>query len=323
MRRAFLLSVLLFVFFVCSALAGANESAPALLASGHIDEALSALRGQINQSPNDASAHNLICRAYLTIGALDRGISACEKAVSLAPHNSRYHLWLGRIYGVKADQSSWITAAGLAKHVRLEFEAAVQLDPQSVDARSDLAEFYLEAPGVVGGGRDKAEQQANSLQSLDAPRAHWLNGRIAEKKHDFVAAETEYKKAIEASHGWAAAWLNLGLFYRHRERWDDMEKALLHVREAPFEDRPDALVDAAEILLRAQRNLPEVVQLLHVYLNSSSKVEEAPAFKAHLLLGNAAEKMGDKEMAVTEYRSALALAHDFRPAQEALKRLNR
>jgi len=58
-------------------------------------------------------------------------------------------------------------------------------------------------------------------------------------------------------------------------------------------------------------------------LNSSSKVEEAPAFKAHLLLGNAAEKMGDKEMAVTEYRSALALAHDFRPAQEALKRLNR
>ena len=147
MRRAFLLSVLLFVFFVCSALAGANESAPALLASGHIDEALSALRGQINQSPNDASAHNLICRAYLTIGALDRGISACEKAVSLAPHNSRYHLWLGRIYGVKADQSSWITAAGLAKHVRLEFEAAVQplkqatiLDEDFVDAGVKLVQ---------------------------------------------------------------------------------------------------------------------------------------------------------------------------------------
>ena len=76
MRRALLLLVLLFVFFVCSALAGANESAPALIASGRVDEALTALRGQISQSPNDAFAHNLICRAYLTIGALDRGISA-------------------------------------------------------------------------------------------------------------------------------------------------------------------------------------------------------------------------------------------------------
>jgi tetratricopeptide (TPR) repeat protein len=323
MRRALLLFVLLLVFFVCPALAGANESAPALIASGRVDEALSALRGQINQSPNDAFAHNLICRAYLTIGALDRGISACEKAVSLAPDNSEYHLWLGRIYGMKADQSSWITAAGLAKHVRSEFETAVQLDPRSVDARSDLAEFYLEAPGIVGGGRDKAEQQVDSLQSLDASRAHWLNGRIAEKKRDFTTAETEYKKAIDTSHGGAAAWLNLALFYRHRERWDDMEKALLHVRGAPVLDRPDALVDAAEILLHAQRNLPEAVQLLHIYLNSSSKVEQAPAFKAHLLLGNAAEKMGDKEMALTEYRSALALARDFRPAQEALKRLNR
>jgi hypothetical protein len=66
-----------------------------------------------------------------------------------------------------------------------------------------------------------------------------------------------------------------------------------------------------------------VVQLLQVYLNSSFKVEEAPAFKAHLLLGNAAEKMGNQDMAVAEYRSALALARDFRPAQEALKRLNR
>lgn len=323
MRRAFLLFVLLLVFLVCSALAGANESAPALIASGRVDEALTALQGQISQSPNDAFAHNLICRAYLSVGALDRGISACEKAVSLAPENSQYHLWLGRIYGVKADQSSWITAAGLAKHVRSEFETAVQLDPQSVDARSDLAEFYLEAPGIVGGGRDKAEKEADSLQSLDASRAHWLNGRIAEKKRDFAGAEAEYKKAIDVSHGSAAAWLNLGLFYRHRARWDEMEKTLLHVRGSPVQDRPDALVDAAEVLLHAQRNLPEVVQLLQLYLNSSFKVEGAPAFKAHLLLGNAAEKMGNQDLAVAEYRSALALARDFRPAQEALKRLNR
>jgi tetratricopeptide (TPR) repeat protein len=299
-----------------------DETVPALIASGRVDEAVTALRGQISASPNDPLAHNLLCRAYFSLGQWDRGIADCEKAVALAPDNSQYHLWLGRIYGEKADKAGFMSAAGLARRVRDEFEKAVHLNPKSVDARSDLAEFYLEAPGIVGGGRDKAQQQADSLLSLDPTRAHWVNARIAEKRKDFTTAEQEYRKAIEASHGSASAWLNLGLFYRHRERWDDMEKTLTHVRRAPL-DRPDALVDAAEILLRAQRNVPEAVQLLRAYLNSSAQVEQAPAFKVHYLLGTADEKLGDRQGAAAEYRSALDLAHDFQPAQQALQHVNR
>jgi len=302
--------------------AGADESAPVLLAVGRVDEAINALHGQISAAPNDALAHNLLCRAYFSLGDWDRGISSCEKAVSLSPNNSLYHLWLGRIYGEKADKSGPITAARLAGRVRNEFEAAVHLNPRDAEARTDLAEFYLEAPGIVGGGRDKAQQQADSLASLDPAKAHWVNARIAEKKKEFATAEKEYRNAIDASHGGAASWLNLGLFYRHRERWDDMERALSHVRSAPL-DRPDALVDAAEILIHSRRNLPEAVQLLQAYLNSGSKVEQAPVFKVRYLLGAAMEQMGNKEAAAAQYRAALDLAKGFQPAQEALRRMNR
>jgi tetratricopeptide (TPR) repeat protein len=322
MRRSLLFSFVSVFLFVTSALAGADESAPSLIAMGRVDEAVNVLRTHITQSPNDAVAHNLLCRAYLTLGEWDRGISACEKAVSLAPDNSQYHLWLGRVYGEKADRSGWMTAAGLAKHVRSEFETAVRLNPKNVDARTDLAEFYLEAPGIVGGGRDKAEAQAASLQSLDPTMAHWVNARLAEKKGDLPTAEAEYKAAITSSNGAATQWLNLGIFYKHRQRWDDMEQALGRVRTAHL-DRSDALVDAADILLHTGRNLPEAAELLRTYLNSDAKVEQAPAFKAHYLLGNTVEKMGDRQAAAAEYRSALALAHDFRPAQEALQRVNR
>lgn len=310
------------IFAASAAIAGADETAPALLASGRVDEAIVALHGQINLSPNDAVAQNLLCRAYFTLGQWERGISACEKAVALAPDNGQYHLWLGRIYGEKADKASFLTAAGLAGKVRTEFETAVKLIPNNVDARSDLAEFYLEAPGIVGGGRDKAMQQVTPLAQLDPARAHWITARIAEKKKDLATAEAEYRAAIDTSHGSASAWLNLGLFYRHRERYDDMEQALTHVRPAPL-DRPDALVDAAEILIHSQRNLPEAVELLRAYLNSSKKVEQAPAFKVHYLLGAASEKLGDKEAAAAEYRSALALAKEFQPAQQALQRITR
>src|ERR1041384_1660932 len=283
MRSVFCV-VITAVLAASSATAGADETAPALLADGRVDDAIAALRGQITVSPNDALAHNLLCRAYFTLSQWDRGISACEKAVSLAPQNSQYHLWLGRIYGEKADKGGVFSAARLAGKVRDQFEASVQLSPNSVDARSDLAEFYLEAPGIVGGGRDKAEQQANSLLNLDPARAHWVNARIAEKKKDVSVAEREYRAAIESSHGAASAWLNVGLFYRHLQQFYQMEEALGHVRPAPL-DRADALVDAAEILIHSQRDLPEAVALLQTYLNLSSKVEQAPAFKVHYLLG--------------------------------------
>jgi tetratricopeptide (TPR) repeat protein len=303
-------------------IAGAADNASALLAGGRIDDAITTLRGELSQSPNDPQAHNLLCRAYFAMEDWDRAMAACEKAVELAPNNSSYHLWLGRTYGEKADASSFFTAAGLAKKVRTEFERAVELDPKSVDARTDLAEFYLEAPGIVGGGQDKARAQAAKLATLDAAKAHWINGRIAEKKKDFAIAEQEYRAAIQANTGSADAWLNLASFFRHTGRLDEMEKAINHASSAPAKDSL-VLMDAAETLIRAGRNFPGAIQLLRQYLASRSTVEEAPTFKAHYLLGTVLEKQGDKHAAAQEYSAALTLARNFSRAKDALNRVNR
>ena len=321
------ITILILVSFAVTSLimaipAVADESAPALLAAGRADDAITNLRSKISSSPNDSEAYNLLCRAYFSMSDWDRGISACEKAVALDPNNSRYHMWLGRIYGEKADGVIFFKAASLAGKVRDEFEAAVRLDPKNVDARSDLGEFYLEAPGIVGGGRDKAEAQAKALAALDPAKAHYLNGRLAEKKKELETAEREYRAAIEASHGSALTWFNLALFYRHQQRWDDMEGAINHAVSAQL-DRPEILMESGEVLLRSGRNFPAAVQFLRRYLALNSKVEEAPAFKAHYLLGTALEKQGDKQAAAQEYRAALSLAKGFSRAQEALDRLNR
>jgi tetratricopeptide (TPR) repeat protein len=302
--------------------AAAADNVSTLLAQGRVDEAITTLRAKISGSPSDAESQNLLCRAYFTLGQWDRGIEACQKATSLEPGNSRYHLWLGRIYGEKADKAGFWTAAGLAKKVRSEFEQAVQLNPKSVDARADLAEFYLEAPGIVGGGRDKAEAQAQTLAGLDPAKAHWVNGRLAEKRKDFKAAEDEYKAAIDATRGNANSWLNLAIFYRHVGRLDDMENAIQHAAAAQL-DGTGALMDAAELLIRTKRNSPESARLLRQYLSSESTVEQAPVFKAHYLLGTVLEQQGNKQGAAEEYRAALSLASEFSPAHEALNRVNR
>lgn len=315
-------NILCLAVVVASVSAAADENPGGLLASGRVDDAISTLQVQLSNAPNNAEAYNLLCRSYLALGSWDRGIAACEKAVGLQPKNSRYHLWLGRIYGEKADNVNFFSAASLAGKVRREFEEAVSLAPDSAEARTDLAEFYLEAPGIVGGGQDKARAQAEVLLKLDPARAHWVYGRIAEKRKDPATAEHEYRSAIEVTHGDGNAWLNLGLFYRRAHRLDDMEDAL---RQAASADRiePEVLVDAAETLHRAGRNFPEAIRLLRRYLAMDSKVETAPAFKAHYVLGTLLEKQGDKQAAAQEYQAALALAGGYVRAQEALDRLNR
>ena len=313
---------LVFLLALLPCLSAADSAESKLLAEGRVDDAITSLQHKIDSAPKDAASYNLLCRAYFALSEWDKGIAACEQAVSLEPENSQYHLWQGRIYGEKADHAGFLSAAGMAKKVRNEFETAVRLNPNSAEARTDLAEFYLEAPGIVGGGRQKAEAEAQKLATIDPVRAGWVKGRLAEKKKDLVAAENEYRAAIEASQGAALAWLNLAFFYRHAGRLDAMEDAIGHAAAHPM-NQPEVLMEGAAMLLRSKRDLPQATLLLRRYLSSGSTVEAAPAFKAHYLLGTALEQQGDKSAAAQEYRASLSLAKSFTLAQDALDRLNR
>jgi tetratricopeptide (TPR) repeat protein len=299
-------------------------SAKELLIAGRVDEAISVLQQQAAQSSSslrEAEDRNLLCRAYFMIEDWDHGIQECERAVALAPGNSYYHLWLGRVYGEKAEHSRFFSAAGLARKVRSEFERAVELDSQNWEARADLAEFYLEAPSIVGGGKDKAIAQAEAMAPVNPAMAHYVAGRIAEKNKDSSVAEREYRAAIDASQGGALAWLNLALFYRHENRLGDMEQALRTMQSRPL-DRPESLMDGGAVLLRTGRDSKLAVELVRKYL-ASATVEQGPAFKAHYLLGELLEQQGDREGAAEEYRAALSTAHEYHKADEALRRVER
>jgi tetratricopeptide (TPR) repeat protein len=315
--RVFLPAVFFSSLSFCSVTPAAD-----LLAKGQVDQSIELLKKTVASSPNDAASYNLLCRSYYAIRNWDRGIEACEKAVSLEPNNGVYHLWLGRVYGEKADSSSVFSAPGWAKKTRVEFENAVRLAPDNVEAHSNLAEYYFEAPGFMGGGQDKAEGQAQILDKLSPAMAHWVRGKLAEKRKDSAAAEKEYRAAIDVSKGGALAWFDLALFFRKSERFSDMEDALNHAVSAPM-DHPEVVMESADVLIRSGRNFGLAAQLLHRYLDSDSKVEEAPAFKAHYLLGTLLEKQGNQKAAAEQYSAALAMAKEFSPAQEALKRVNR
>ncbi len=296
-----------------------NLTPTQMLAAGRVDDAIEALKQQTARVPTDAMSFNLLCRAYFMLEEWDRGIAACERARDLDPQSSLYYLWLGRIYGEKADRVGFITAAGLAKKVRTSFEKAVELDPSSWEARTDLAQFYLEAPGVVGGGKDKAQAQANALMPLKPGIAHWIQARIAEKNKNIAGAESELRAAIAVTHSGARAWLDYAIFLQHQKRFEEMEQALRTLDQMSVVDRRETLMDGGSVVLHADRDFPLGVKLVRRYLKDP--VEEGPAFKADDLLGHLLEKQGDLAGAAVEYRAALALAQEYGKARDDLKRV--
>jgi tetratricopeptide (TPR) repeat protein len=314
------LRILLSLLWALIALTSARAiSVQDMLAAGRADDAIATLREQTARAPKDAESFNFLCRAYFMVDEWDRSIEACERARDLDPQKSLYHLWLGRAYGEKADRVGFLSAAGLAKKVRTSFERAVELDPRSWEARSDLAQFYLDAPGIVGGGKEKAVAQANALMELKPGIGHWILARVAEKNKDLAGAEAEYRAGIEVTHSGARALLDYAIFLRYHNRFDDMDKILQTLETTTVVDRRESLMDGGSVLLRAGRDYPLGERLVRRYLKDP--VEEGPAFKAHDLLGQLMERQGNTAGAAAEYRAALALAQEYGRAREDLKRV--
>ena len=310
------------LFFFCNLASATEPEAMSLLQNGKATQALQILNARIQKDANDAQAYNLMARVYFQLEHWDEAIRAAERSIALAPQVSEYHQWLARAAGEKAEAAGPVSAFNLVRKVKSEFEKAVALDPEgkNLSARVDLAEFYIEAPSIMGGDKSKARHIAEFVQQHDPAVSHYILAKLEEKQNAKDRAEQEYHAAIEASGNMAKYWVMLGSFYRRTGRTDDMETAVIKSLNAK-QDEGVSLFDGASLLLTGGRNFPKAIQMLHRYLSLDDPAEDGPAFQAHYILGVLLERQGDAKTAIAEYRAALALASDYKPAQDALARL--
>ena len=289
------------------------DRATAALQAGEADKAQELL----NSLPASAGVHNLKCRVQYALEHFDAAVNECEQATSADGQNSDYHMWLARALGEKAERASFMSAFSLAKKVCAEFETAVRLDGRNAPALADLGEFYSTAPSIVGGGMDKATRVAAQLDGVDVVRAHELRARIAEAQKDYANAEREFKTAITSSQHPALQWMSLASYYRRRQQWTALDSAIDSGNKAAQHDARAAVgyFNGSSVLTRANRNRMLAAKMLEDYLASSSLSEDAPAFVAYTRLASIKNQMGDRAGAQEARAKALALAHDYKPAQ--------
>ena len=295
-------------------------AAERLLLRGHADDTVNALRPVLAADPHNGPAHLLLCRTFVDEALPDDAIPECEAAIAAMPSSSPAQDWMGRAYGIKADQSGPIAGLRIASKVVAAFEAAVSLNPRNGDAVNDLSEFYVGAPSVVGGGLDKARDLADRSAAALPQNAHRIRAFAAQKDDDYGTAEREFRAAVGVA-GRPNAWVDLGHFYALRKQYDQSLDALQHGLVATGRRPDDNFVDAAEVLIACKRHQDLAEQWLRAYLNGNAQNDAAPAFKAEVDLAKVLDRRNDKSDARTELNKALALASRYEPAQKALHSL--
>ena len=294
-----------------------RKAAERSLLQGRIDDSISTLQRLIAANQADGPSYLLLCRGFYAGDQIDKAVDACESAARLMPQDSDVQDWLGRAYGIKADHSGPIEGFKLARRVRIAFESAVEINPRNNAAVGDLSEYYVAAPSIVGGGLDKADALADRSIAALPQQAHRIRALAAEKRKDYTTAEREFQAAVDvAKHPDAMA--DLGGFYARRSQYDTAVDALKRCVAADKAKDP-ALVDVASILNEMHREPKLAAFALQQYLAGNGKTDDAPAPKAHVLLGKTLATMGDQTGARIEFGKALELASNYPPAKRALE----
>lgn len=250
----------------------------------------------------------------------DKAIDLLKQAVAKSPKNATAHFHLGEAYGSAAQEASIFSQASLAGKCKTEFEAAVTLDPNHLDARSDLIDFYLQAPGFMGGSETKAVEQAQEIRKRDALRGHLAFAQVYsyQKKPELVRAE--YAGMVKDQPNAPKPRFYYGSY-------------LISVKEY------DAAVAELETSVKLDANyMPAWFQLGHIaaltgkdtargedalkrYLTYKPAEDEPGVHRAHYWLGGIYEKQGKKAEAKAEYQASLKLNAKQKEVQEALKRV--
>jgi tetratricopeptide (TPR) repeat protein len=275
--------------------------------------------GQTNDAA-EAMKNLKLCQESLGKDDVDAAVEYGEKAVKLDGGNWECQLWLGHAYGRKAQKASVFSKLSNAKKCKAAYEKAVELKADSAEARQALMEYLLQAPGIAGGDKNKAREQATEILKLDAVRGHLAFAQVYLSENDAAKAEQEYIAITELDPNNQAHRNNLGLFYVNQGKYDQARNIFLTLNEAAPQETA-YIYQLGKIALLSGKDLDKGLEYFQEYLKVEPKPDYPTWADAHWRMGLIQEKLGSKDKAVAEYQKALELNPQHKFAKESLSKI--
>ena len=289
-------------------------------------QAAEALNAAVQREPQESSLRYWLGRCFYELRDYNRAISNLEHAITLEPDRSDYHDWLGKSYGRKAEETNRFSAfssMSLAHKTHREFETAVRLDENNLEAQRDLIRYLLNAPGIVGGSEGTAQQRIHALAAVDPIEAALAQAELFASRRKFDAASQEYRKVLDMKPSRIGVYFEIAEYYRDRGDAAGMSEAVdAGAPLAPSDRRLDYYRGIALIL--GNREPAEAERDLRHYLDTVPDNANVPSHSTvHEWLGKLYEREGRLDRAAQEYQAALVLDPHNKQISEAWKALQR
>jgi len=317
----FKICLLFFILIPGTALSNEKlEEAIRLYGKGQYQQAASALQQLIKTSPDDAELRVWLGKTQGKIREWESAVREMEEAVKLQPSNAQYHLWLGRACGNWAENAGLFKAYSLARRVVKEFKIAKDLAPKDLDIRFDLLEYYIQAPGIVGGGKDKAEAEAQAIAQLDPSKGYVARASIFKKDKKWDKAKDEMIRATRDYPKNADTYKDLADYLFDRQ---DFEGALDYAKKALELSRQSKRMRflIAMVETKLQRNLDNNLVIFQE-LAAGTLYDGDPSFEeVYYWQGECYLAKGDKIKAREAFKSALMFNPEYANAKNNLSKL--
>lgn len=164
------------------------ELAMELLKAKRYPEARPLLERTVAAEPKNAAAWyqlGMVWRARHDTEAFEQAVKCLKASVELEPSNARY---LADYGGTSMELANRTRSISAATDGRAAMEKAITLNPNDVDAREGLFQYYARAPFFVGGSSSKAAEQLDAIRRLDPNRAIALSVLSKADAKDFDGA---------------------------------------------------------------------------------------------------------------------------------------
>ena len=231
----------------------------------------------------DAAEYLLMGQDYFMLAQYKKASEALEKAAGLAPQNAECFLWLGRAFGRRAELANPFTAPGYASKARQNFERAVALDPDNREAVGDLFDYYMGAPGFLGGGANKAATLAAQVAVRDPAEGHYYQARLYEHSKEFDSAEQHLRTALELAPRQVGRVIALAKYLSAHGRAKESD-ALFDQAEKIAPEDPGVIYERASAYVSSGRNLDQARRLLRRYLQAPITPSDPPRSEAESML---------------------------------------
>lgn len=261
-------------------------------------------------------------RAAMQARRFDDAAAAFERAVEINSARSEYHLWLGHAYTRQLATANFVRKGLIGRRIGPQYDKAVELDSTSIAAAEARVDFYLEAPGMVGGGVDKAKAEAARLTRLSAYHGGFAQAKIHEKSKASDQAELEYRNLIRAFPDSSRPVVTLATLLENQARFTDAF-AVIDARLERFPNDTIVIYQLGRAAALSGKELTRGEAALRKFLSLLGVSDPQSRASAHYRLGMIREKQGDLATARTEYDSAIALNPRYEEAIAARKKLGK